>query len=141
MTYDSTSNYTLFMFPRYFWWVFGCAIVAVLAGAISRRRGTLIVLALTVVFGLVFRFWPQSHAWNLRFLPFWYLGLFLLAGIGAAEIVVAFASSAMRFVFVDRYSQAISAHVDETVVPAGAGIPSEIVVPGSQSPSAALALR
>jgi hypothetical protein len=141
MNYERISKYTLFMFPRYFWWVFAFAIVAVLAGAISRRRGTLIVLALTVVFGLVFRFWPQSHAWNLRFLPFWYLGLFLLAGIGAAEIVVAVASSAMRFVFVDRYSQAISAHVDETVVPDGAGIPSEIVVPGSQSPSADLARR
>ena len=30
--------------------------------------------------------WPEAHAWNLRFLPFWYVGLFLLAGIGAAKI-------------------------------------------------------
>ena len=35
--------------------------------------------ALTVSFAVVFRFWPEAHAWNLRFLPFWYLGLFLLA--------------------------------------------------------------
>ncbi len=98
MNYERINKYALFMFPRYFWWVFGFAIVAVLVGAIARRRGTMIVLALTIVFGLVFRFWPQSHAWNLRFLPFWYLGLFLLAGIGAAEIVVAGASLVARVV-------------------------------------------
>ena len=40
-----------------------------------------------VIFALVFRLWPELHAWNLRFLPFWYLGVFLLAAIGAAEIV------------------------------------------------------
>jgi hypothetical protein len=99
MNYERISKYTLFMFPRYFWWVFAFALVGVLAGAVSRRRGTMIVLALTAVFGLVFRFWPQSHAWNLRFLPFWYLGLFLLAGIGVAEIVVALSSLVVRFVF------------------------------------------
>ena len=27
----------------------------------------------------MFRLWPELHAWNLRFLPFWYLGVFLLA--------------------------------------------------------------
>ena len=38
---------------------------------------------------LVFRLWDvfDTPAWNLRFLPFWYLGLFLLAAVGVAEIV------------------------------------------------------
>jgi hypothetical protein len=141
MNYERISKYTLFMFPRYFWWVFGFAIVAVLMGAYSRRRGTMIVLALTVVFGLVFRFWPQSHAWNLRFLPFWYVCLFLLAGIGAAEIVVALSSFAMRFVFVDPHPQPTPAPVDQVDVPDGAGIPSETVVTESRAPSADVVRR
>ena len=39
---------------------------------------------------LVFRFWEDlqaTTAWNLRFLPFWYLGVFLLLGLGGAELV------------------------------------------------------
>ncbi len=109
MNYERIDKYMLFMFPRYFWWVFALAIVGVVSGVVSRRRGTMIVLAITVVFGLVFRFWPQSHAWNLRFLPFWYLGLFLLAGIGTAEIVVALSTLTMRLVFPDRPIDAVDA--------------------------------
>jgi hypothetical protein len=53
------------------------------------------VFALAAVMGLAFRFWePASRAvlggtpvWNLRMLPFWYVGLVLVAALGAAEIV------------------------------------------------------
>jgi len=86
MRYTRISEYVTYLFPPYFWWVFALALVAVVAGAIRRDRGVFVILTLSVTFALVFRFWPEAHAWNLRFLPFWYLGLFLLAGIGAAEL-------------------------------------------------------
>ena len=60
---------------------------ALVLGIVFRDRATIIVASIAVIFALVFRFWPELHAWNLRFLPFWYLGIFLLAAIGAAEIV------------------------------------------------------
>lgn len=96
MNYERLDQYALFLFPRYFWWVFALGVVAIVIGVVRMRRSTFIVLAMTVAFGLVFRFWPQSHAWNLRFLPFWYLGLFLLAALGAAEILLALATFATR---------------------------------------------
>jgi hypothetical protein len=45
---------------------------------------------LTALCGLLFRLWEDiqaTPAWNLRFLPFWYLGVFLLMGLGAAEAI------------------------------------------------------
>lgn len=96
MNYERLDKYALFLFPRYFWWVFALGAVAVVIGIVRMRRATFIVLAMTVAFAFVFRFWPQSHAWNLRFLPFWYLGLFLLAALGAAEILGALATGVTR---------------------------------------------
>ncbi|HEX3392944.1 MAG TPA: hypothetical protein VHS52_00320, partial [Acidimicrobiales bacterium] len=37
--------------------------------------------------GLVFRFGPQARLWNARALPFWYLCVFLLAGVAVVEAV------------------------------------------------------
>src|SRR5680860_951888 len=56
----------------------------------ERRRATLVIAVLTAVSGIAFRFWEDVSAtpvWNLRLLPFWYLGLFLLAAVGAGELV------------------------------------------------------
>ena len=63
------------------------AAVGLVLGIVFRDRATVIVASIAVIFALVFRLWPELHAWNLRFLPFWYLGVFLLAAIGAAEII------------------------------------------------------
>jgi hypothetical protein len=101
MNYEKIEKFGLFMFPRYFWWEFALALIAVIVGFVEVRRATLVTLAFTLVFGLVFCYWPQSAAWNLRFLPFWYLGIFLLAGFGAAEIVLVLASLFSRFTVVD----------------------------------------
>src|SRR6266511_366862 len=73
--------------------------VAVVGGIVARRRVTLELAALTAVMGLAFRFWESftdlfhsTPVWNLRLLPFWYLGLLLLAMLGAAELVRAVAA-------------------------------------------------
>ena len=87
MRYTRISDYVTYLFPTYLWWVFALAFVAIVAASVRRDRGVFVILTLSATFALVFRFWPELHAWNLRFLPFWYLGLYLLAGIGAAEIV------------------------------------------------------
>ncbi len=76
------------------WYVLLLALVGVLAGAYYRRRSFLEVAAITVVAGGFFMGWEtlrdlihKAPAWNLRLLPFWYLGLYLLAALGAAQIV------------------------------------------------------
>ena len=65
------------------------AIAAVVIRRGRRSRATLALVALTGTFGLLFRFWPEvsTTVWNLRFLPFWYLGLFMLMAVGIAELL------------------------------------------------------
>lgn len=76
----------LYLFPQYFKWIFIAALAAVLIGLILARRSTLIVFAFTIAFGLVFFVWPEGKAWNLRYLPFYYMGLFFLAACGFGEL-------------------------------------------------------
>ena len=93
MRYEPIGNYLDWMFLSENWFLFPFAVVAIGAGIWYRRRATLVVVALTVVTGLVFYDWEglrdilgKAPAWNLRLLPFWYLMLFLLAALGAAEL-------------------------------------------------------
>jgi len=87
MRYEKLDWYLDYLFPTEFWWIYALAAVGVVVGAVRRDRAVLALLAITIAFAVVFRLWPELHAWNLRFLPFWYLGMFLLAAAGAAEIV------------------------------------------------------
>ncbi len=87
MRYERLTQYMAYLFPSYLRWAQLLAVVGIVVGVVLRRRSTLAVLAMTAVFGLVFRLWPEAHVWNLRFLPFWYLGVFLLAAVGVNEVV------------------------------------------------------
>ena len=87
MRYQKLTSYVAYLWVDEFLWVYLLALVGLVLGVVFRDRATLTVAAIAGIFALVFRFWPELHAWNLRFLPFWYLGVFLLAAIGAAEIV------------------------------------------------------
>ena len=51
---------------------------------LRRRAGTFLVIMATLS-ALAFRFLPQGKIWNARLLPFWFLCLFLLAGVAVAE--------------------------------------------------------
>jgi hypothetical protein len=94
MRYEPIGNYLDWMFLSENWFLYPLAVVAIGAGIWFRRRATLILGALTAATGLAFYSWEglrdvfgKAPAWNLRLLPFWYLMLYLLAGLGAAEVV------------------------------------------------------
>ncbi len=94
MRYEPISHYLDWMFLSENWFLYPLALVALGAGVYYRRRATLDLAAITVAAGLFFYNWEglrsllgKAPAWNLRLLPFWYLMLFLLAGLGAAELV------------------------------------------------------
>jgi hypothetical protein len=90
-------EFGLYMFPwypAYVLWMVPLIVAAVVGGILARRRVTIELAALTAVMGLAFRFWEgftdlfhSTPVWNLRLLPFWYLGLLLLAMLGAAELI------------------------------------------------------
>jgi hypothetical protein len=87
MRYEKLTWYLDYLFPAELWWVYALAAIGVVIALARRDRAVLTLVALTGVFAFIFRVWPELHAWNLRFLPFWYLGLFLLAAAGVAELV------------------------------------------------------
>jgi len=92
-------RYTDYLFPKYFfepsgwrpyqWGAYVLIAIGLMAGAALLRRSTFVVLTLTVLCGLAFRFWTElgSHVWNLRLLSFWYFGVHLLLAIGVAELI------------------------------------------------------
>ena len=69
------------------WWLWLLAGLAIVAGAIYRRRSTLVLLVGALVLGILFVQWPEHAVWNTRFLPFWLLTWGFLAAIGAAELL------------------------------------------------------
>ncbi len=101
MRYAAITQYGSFLFPwSYLFgirgalpWQWGAATlitIALVGGVIARRRSTLVVVLLTAITGLMFVVWASvqaTPAWNLRVLPFWYLCVFLLMGLGVAELV------------------------------------------------------
>jgi hypothetical protein len=86
MRYEKLTAYLDYLYVGEFVWAYVLAAIGLVLGIVFRDRATIVVAVITVFFAGVFRFWPELHAWNLRFLPFWYLGVFLLAAIGAAEV-------------------------------------------------------
>ncbi len=85
MGYGKITTYLATLFPKGDIWLFVLAAVgATLSFARSNLVGRWLTLmaALTV---LVFRFAPSDRLWNARSLPFWFLCLYLLAGVAFAE--------------------------------------------------------
>ena len=75
------------------WYLFLLALVAIGAGIAYRRRATLQLALIALLAATTFCGWEllrdilgKAPAWNLRLLPFWYLSLYLLAALGAAEL-------------------------------------------------------
>jgi hypothetical protein len=100
MRYTPITEYSDYLFPSYLFgfgslwpWAWGATVLigaALIGGIVGRRSSTFVVIAITALSGLTFRFWEDiqaTTAWNLRFLPFWYVGVFLLMGLGGAELV------------------------------------------------------
>ncbi|GMU77655.1 MAG: hypothetical protein AMXMBFR46_04540 [Acidimicrobiia bacterium] len=92
-------GFTDYLFPSYFfgfdgwqpyrWGAYLLCAVAIVAAIGMLRRSTFVVLVLTAVCGLAFRFWTDlgTHVWNLRLLSFWYIGVHLLMAVGVAELI------------------------------------------------------
>ncbi|MBW3615144.1 MAG: hypothetical protein KY439_07545 [Actinobacteria bacterium] len=69
--------------------IFPLAALGSLVGLARRRRGAAVLVAVAAACALLFRFVPDGPIWNARFLPFWYLSVYLLAGLAVAELALA----------------------------------------------------
>ena len=100
MGYEPIDRYRTYLLSHDLRYLLPFVVIAVVGGVIFRRRVTLELVVITVAMGVLFRFWDAlgTPAWNLRIIPFWYLGAFLLAALGGAEIVLGLGWLARRTV-------------------------------------------
>jgi hypothetical protein len=92
MGYGKITAYLSALSPPGDLWLLILAAVGALLALIRRNRIGTFLLITTVGAAITFRFGPSDRLWNARWLPFWFLGLYLLAGVAFAEtgsIVVA----------------------------------------------------
>jgi hypothetical protein len=89
MFYERRTDFWEMFFPQsrpMDWVINGVALIG-MVGAIARRsRAGMALAALCAFYAVWARFWPQSHLWNARLLPFLYLTRYFLVVLGIVEI-------------------------------------------------------
>src|SRR5207237_3727800 len=70
----------------------------ILASLTQRRRAGIFLSAMTLLCALGFVWAPQGRLWNARLLPFWFLCVWLLAGIAVFEGITFLADAAKNAV-------------------------------------------
>ncbi|MDQ6927595.1 MAG: 6-pyruvoyl-tetrahydropterin synthase-related protein [Actinomycetota bacterium] len=86
MGWEKIHAYVHNLFPAGILWVLILAAVGTIFSVLYRRRTGLALVGMATLSAFVFRFAPEARLWNARALPFWYLCVFMLAGVGVAEI-------------------------------------------------------
>lgn len=61
------------------------AVVGAVVCAVRRVRFGLVLSLVAAIFAVVFVLLPEGRLWNVRILPFYYLSIYLLAGVSVAE--------------------------------------------------------
>jgi len=87
-----------FLAPSHLRWIMGLAAVGGLAAAVQRNRLGLALAVNAGLFALMFPRFPESLGlWNARLLPFYYLCIYLLAGLGVVALARLTAAALTRF--------------------------------------------
>jgi putative flippase GtrA len=80
------TDYLRTLFPPHIRWILPLA-GAGLIGAIGMRlHSGVAIAAMGMLAGVAFVVAPEGRIWNARLLPFWFLCLYLLAGVGVSEV-------------------------------------------------------
>ncbi|HUR48740.1 MAG TPA: hypothetical protein VMY88_04285 [Acidimicrobiales bacterium] len=93
MGWEKITTYRQDLFPSEVRWVPALALIGALLSVARRRRTGTFLLVLSAMCGTAFVVAPQTRLWNARILPFWFLCLYLLAGIAIAEASHLFAEA------------------------------------------------
>ncbi|MDQ1442972.1 MAG: hypothetical protein QOG97_3200 [Acidimicrobiaceae bacterium] len=85
MGYEKVRQYYQNLFPDHLLWLYVLALVGFAVSILRRQKFGIFISIMAVLSVLIFRFAPQARLWNARVLPFWFLCLYLLAGVAVAE--------------------------------------------------------
>ena len=86
MGWEKITQYSKNLFPENIRWVVALAVGGAVVSVINRRRTGLFFLGMGTIAGALFVLAPDGRLWNARVLPFWYLCLYLLAGVAVTEL-------------------------------------------------------
>jgi hypothetical protein len=75
-----------YLAPKSLYWVIALALVGLVVSIVLRIRVGLWLALTTFSVAVAFVVAPEARLWNARLLPFYYLGLCLLAALGVAEL-------------------------------------------------------
>lgn len=88
LTTQVNELYELYIAPKYmFLSVFVPVAIGFILSATLLRKHIIPLILTSGMMATVFALWPEGHAWNLRFLPFWYLCIYFVAVVGMGELV------------------------------------------------------
>ena len=96
MGYTKVFGYPHLLFPGSFRWVLAADVVGIAAMVVRRNRIALFLVIMAALSAAAVILDPASKLYNVRFLPLWFLCLYLLAGYALAEVVAATARLARR---------------------------------------------
>ncbi|HWC12333.1 MAG TPA: hypothetical protein VG455_14065, partial [Acidimicrobiales bacterium] len=85
MGWEKLTQYQKNLFPSNLRWILALAAAGAVGSLFLRRRTGAVLVGLAAISGAVFVLAPPGRLWNARALPFWYLCVFLLAGVALAE--------------------------------------------------------
>ena len=85
MGWVNLSNYVASLFPGELRWALALALLGAIVATVEKMPGIKLLVALTLASGVTFVVMPQGKLYNARILPFWILGVYLLAGVGAGQ--------------------------------------------------------
>jgi hypothetical protein len=89
MFYERRVDFWVMFFPQsrgMDWLINGLALIGLVGAVVRRYRAGAFLGAITIFYAVWARFWPQSHLWNARLLPFFYLTRYLLVAMGVVEV-------------------------------------------------------
>ncbi len=96
MGYTKVYGYADLFFPGSARWLLAADLVAVAAMVVRRNRVALFLAVMAALSAATVVLDPPGKLYNVRFLPLWFLCLYLLAGYGVAEVVSGVARAVRR---------------------------------------------
>ncbi len=96
MGYTKVFGYPGLLFPSSFDWVLLADVIGVVAMIMRRNRVALFLVVMAGLSAATVILDPAGKLYNVRFLPLWFLCLYLLAGYALAEVVSAVARLVRR---------------------------------------------
>jgi hypothetical protein len=104
MGYTRITTYLSTLFPAGDTWLFVMAGAGAALCVARRRRVGEFLAIMCALSAFAFRFMPQSVLWNARVLPFWFITLYLLAGLAVAEVYMVLVERCTNFTVTLRWA-------------------------------------